>query len=88
MIDLLREREMTANDLSRELGIREREVHPHLSHISRTLASGGEKLSIIPAECLACEFEFKEIMAPIKNYFFKPHQGFVLCELDFFSALS
>ncbi len=59
MIDLLREEEMTAGDLSRALGIREKEVHPHLSHITRTLASGGETLTIIPAECLSCEFVFK-----------------------------
>ncbi|MCP4686864.1 MAG: transcriptional regulator [Desulfobacterales bacterium] len=51
---------MTAGDLSRELGIREREVHPHLTHIARTLASNGEKLAIVPAECLSCGFVFKE----------------------------
>ena len=60
IIELLREGEMDARDLSREASIREKEVYDHLVHIARSLAAKGKKLEIHPAQCLSCGYVFKE----------------------------
>jgi len=60
IIELLREGEMDARDLSREASIREKEVYDHLVHIARSLAAKGSKLEIHPAQCLSCGYVFKE----------------------------
>lgn len=59
MIELLSEDEMDARALSREVGIREKEVYDHLTHIARSLAAKGQKLHINPAQCLSCGYVFK-----------------------------
>ncbi len=55
---VLREGPATSRDLSRELGIPEREVASHLEHVSRSLKHSGERLVVEPARCLECGFEF------------------------------
>jgi predicted Zn-ribbon and HTH transcriptional regulator len=50
----------TARDLSREVGLREREVAEHLEHLRRSLAHRGERLVVEPAACLACGWVFGE----------------------------
>jgi predicted Zn-ribbon and HTH transcriptional regulator len=47
----------SAKDISRILGLREREVYEHLPHVEKSLGTG---LSLIsePARCLACDFVF------------------------------
>jgi predicted Zn-ribbon and HTH transcriptional regulator len=57
---VLREGSATAKDLSRAVGIPEREVGPHLEHLARSLRHRAEKLVIEPAACLACDFSFAE----------------------------
>ena len=58
---LLEEREMTAKDLSQMLGIREREVYDHLSHVARSVAAKGKrKLTILPFRCLSCGYVFDD----------------------------
>ncbi|MDQ7781960.1 MAG: hypothetical protein RDU20_03710 [Desulfomonilaceae bacterium] len=49
----------SARDLSRILGIREREVYDHLPHVEKTVGKGA---SIIrePARCLMCDYVFKK----------------------------
>lgn len=59
MTDLLSKREYRACDLSRELGIKEKDVFDHLSHISRSVSANGQKLTIIPAGCISCGYVFK-----------------------------
>lgn len=59
IIELLTDREMDARELSREVGIKEKEVAEHLSSIARSLAARGEKLVIRPAECLLCGYVFE-----------------------------
>jgi len=56
---ILRETEVTTRDISRMLGIREKEALEHLPHVQR---SEGNSVSIIahPAECLDCGFVFKK----------------------------
>lgn len=59
MIRLLREREMTARELSQILSIRERDVYDHMCHIEKSVMASGAKLTVVPSRCLKCGFEFK-----------------------------
>jgi transcriptional regulator len=59
IIGLLSEEEMSAIDLSQELGIREKEVYEHLPHIARSVAARGKELVICPSLCLKCGYVFK-----------------------------
>ncbi|HTY22170.1 MAG TPA: ArsR family transcriptional regulator [Desulfomonilaceae bacterium] len=56
---MLRERSLTARELSQALGISEKEVYEHLSHVQRSL---GRHAGIIvePARCLKCAFVFNK----------------------------
>jgi predicted Zn-ribbon and HTH transcriptional regulator len=58
IIDLLSLQEMDVRQLSGQVGIQEKEVIEHLSHIARSLAVKGKKLTIRPAECLLCGYVF------------------------------
>ena len=60
IIELLTEREMDSRELSREVGLKEKEVIEHLSHIARSLVVKGKKLTIRPAECLLCGYVFEK----------------------------
>ena len=60
MVALLSQSDMTAGDLSQALGIREREVFDHLSHIARTAAAQGGRLAVLPFLCLTCGWVFEE----------------------------
>lgn len=51
---------MTAGELSKAVGVREKEVALHLNHIERSAAAKGNTLVIRPFECLSCGYEFKE----------------------------
>jgi len=59
MISLLCKQEMSARGLSQAMGIREKEVCTHLSHIERSVAARKKKLMIIPSRCTNCGFVFK-----------------------------
>jgi predicted Zn-ribbon and HTH transcriptional regulator len=50
----------TARDLSREIGVSEREVLRNLEHLERTLKESGAKLVIDPPSCLGCGFVFRK----------------------------
>ena len=52
--------ERTARELSKMVGISEKEVTAHLSHIGKTAASQGKALIIRPFECLSCGYLFKD----------------------------
>jgi len=60
MISLLCEQEMSARDLSQAMGIREKEVYTHLSHMERSVAARKKKLMILPSRCTNCGFVFKD----------------------------
>jgi hypothetical protein len=60
IIALLTDGELDARELSREVGIKEKEVYEHLTHISRSLEAKGRKLYIRPSECLKCGYVFKD----------------------------
>lgn len=56
----LRERPLTARELSAVAGIPEREVAAHVEHLGRSLAAHGERLLVEPAYCKSCGFRFEE----------------------------
>lgn len=60
IIALLKDREMSARELSQSLGIEEKEVYQHLNHVYRSATAQGRTLQIRPSECLKCGFIFKE----------------------------
>lgn len=55
----LEEGPCTTKDLSGLIGIREKEVVPHLEHIQKSQRAAGRKLTVHPAQCLSCGFTFK-----------------------------
>ena len=57
---LLCEEEMSAREISRATGIREKEVYEHLSHIARSAAGQGKKLIVGPFSCLSCGYIFQD----------------------------
>jgi predicted Zn-ribbon and HTH transcriptional regulator len=59
MIEFLSNKEMGASELSKSVGIREKEVYEHLSHIARTVNARRKKLIIIPSCCLECGYVFE-----------------------------
>ncbi len=59
MIELLDNKEMSAREISQTIGIREKEVYEHLSHIARSVNAQRKKLIIIPAECSECGYVFE-----------------------------
>ena len=60
IIDLLNESQLNARELSQRIGIQEKEVVAHLSHIKRSLKAKHKKLVIGPAVCLLCGYVFRE----------------------------
>ncbi len=58
MMHLLAEKEMNAIQLSKEIGIQEKEVYEHLSHIARSVTPQGKRLVILSSRCLKCGYVF------------------------------
>jgi len=58
VLAVLREGPVTAKDVSRLVGIAEREVADHLAHVARSLRGQGERLVVAGPECLDCAFAF------------------------------
>ncbi|MCP4631267.1 MAG: transcriptional regulator [bacterium] len=59
IIELLTDEQMDARELSQAVGIKEKEVYDHLTHIARSVAAMGSKLTIRPSECLKCGYVFQ-----------------------------
>jgi predicted Zn-ribbon and HTH transcriptional regulator len=54
------EQGLTARELSGAVGIPEKDVAEHLAHLEKSLKASGGRLVVLPAECLACGFIFRE----------------------------
>lgn len=63
-MEAVRGKMLTARDISRAVGIREKEVLEHLPHVARTVGSSKEALTVRfvvqPSECVSCGFVFKK----------------------------
>ena len=66
LLEALREEPCTARDLSRRVGIPERDVKGHLEHIERSLRRRSETLHVESARCLECDF------SPTRHPFSRP----------------
>ncbi|MEW6266419.1 MAG: transcriptional regulator [Thermodesulfobacteriota bacterium] len=60
MTATLEDGDFSARDLSRLLGIKEREVYDHLAHIAHSAAGRNRKLKVTPPLCLSCGYTFKD----------------------------
>jgi predicted Zn-ribbon and HTH transcriptional regulator len=54
------EQGLTARELSAAVGIPEKDVAEHLVHLEKSLKALGGRLEVLPAECLACGFVFRD----------------------------
>jgi predicted Zn-ribbon and HTH transcriptional regulator len=50
--------EATARDLSRQVGIPERDVADHVQHLAESARHTGERVVVEPSVCLVCGFAF------------------------------
>jgi len=60
MILMLSGQELSAGELSSAVGVGEKEVFTHLSHIARSVKHQRKRLIIKPARCLGCGYIFKK----------------------------
>jgi predicted Zn-ribbon and HTH transcriptional regulator len=60
MILLLNDKEMSARDISSAVGVGEKEVYTHLSHIARSVKRQRKNLIIKPAECFGCGYIYRK----------------------------
>ena len=60
IIELLRNKRMSAKAISITFLIKEREVVEHLEHIQKSLKHNNEKLMTDPAMCLECSHIFRD----------------------------
>ncbi|MBI5588770.1 MAG: transcriptional regulator [Deltaproteobacteria bacterium] len=58
----LKEGMLTSKDISRAVGIMEKEAIDHLGHVARTVnrAGGGERFVVEPSVCRSCGFVFRK----------------------------
>lgn len=59
IVELLEQEQLSALDLSGELGVTEKEIFEHLEHIARSLKPT-KRLAVEPAQCKSCGFQFKK----------------------------
>lgn len=62
-MDALRGRMLTAREVSKAIGISEKEVIEHLPHVEKTVNRSGASASrflVNPSECLSCGFIFRK----------------------------
>ena len=50
---------MTAREISRSVGILEKDVYHHLAFIEKTVRHQKKRIEVDPYHCLNCGFEFK-----------------------------
>lgn len=66
IVELLRQKELDAREISGQVGVSEKDVTEHLVHISRSLSNRGLKLVTTPAQCYSCGYIFKDRSRPKK----------------------
>ena len=60
IISLLIYEELSAREISGQVGISEKEVNEHLAHIARSVASQNKRVEITPADCQNCGYVFED----------------------------
>ncbi len=64
IITVLENGDHDVREISQLLGIREKEVYGHMTHIEKTLSAQGKKLILTPASCVECGYAFKRRSRP------------------------
>jgi predicted Zn-ribbon and HTH transcriptional regulator len=59
IFDLIEKEPLTALDLSKRLGVGEKEIYSNLPHIEKSAKSKGKRLRMKPYQCIMCGFTFK-----------------------------
>ncbi len=60
ILSILEKNQHTALEISRLVGIKEKEVYQHLAHIEKTVKGRGRRLTMTPYYCISCGFKFKD----------------------------
>lgn len=60
IVKLLEEREMSAKEISMEIGVSEKEVIDNLEHIRVMFRGKGGRIVVTPARCVKCGFVFRK----------------------------
>jgi len=60
IISLLIEEALSAREISGQVGISEKEVTEHLTHIARSVASQNQRVVMTPADCQSCGYVFED----------------------------
>jgi transcriptional regulator len=60
MLDLLSSEPMSLSALGRAVGLTRGEVEREVPHLLRSARAAGHDVSIVPAKCRACGFEFPD----------------------------
>lgn len=60
IISCLNNGPINAIEISKDVGIMEKEVYGHLDHIARSMGAKGKRLVIHPSRCLKCGFIFNK----------------------------
>jgi predicted Zn-ribbon and HTH transcriptional regulator len=60
IITLLSDREFDARGLSQALGVKEKDVYEHLTHVERSVKTAGRRFILTPCECLMCGYVFED----------------------------
>ena len=59
IVSLLEESECSVKDISKNIGVREKDIFDHLTHIHLSMKNRKEKLHISPYTCQLCGFTFE-----------------------------
>ena len=60
IVALLEETSLTALDISKIVGVSEKDVYHHLTHIEKSVTGKGRKLIVSPCSCRACGYTFRK----------------------------
>lgn len=60
IIEALKAGMLSAKDISRLVGIKEKEVTTHLPHVEKSVSAGGARFVVEPSKCLECGFVFRK----------------------------
>jgi transcriptional regulator len=60
ILSLLKDNELSAKEISAQVGVSEKEVYEHLEHLRKTLNKGEYHFFVRPAVCRKCGFLFRK----------------------------
>ena len=58
LVDLLSQEPRSVSSIAREMGLRRGDIEEDVQHALRSAAAAGHRISVVPARCKDCGFEF------------------------------